>query len=62
MTSDINHPRTLPLQWRGEADRLTELFKADSPAYGQVSARVLTLRQCAGELENRLRWSGMLDP
>ena len=69
--ADINHPRLLVGQWRLQADRLAEIVAArgsfidgkpaDIPT-GVLAGRRYALEDCARELENRLRWSGMLDP
>lgn len=69
---DINHPRMLLLQWRAHAERLGELLAdcgrftdydnpADQPT-AVLRARMLAIEECAAQLEERLRWSGMLDP
>lgn len=52
----------LPFRWRQEADRLDELTEDGNLSHDPIRARIMALRQCSVELENRLRWSGMLDP
>lgn len=65
--TDINHPRACLRLWRGEADYLDRRLLGEVPldvpeeARAGVEAVVATLRRCAGQLEHRLRWSGMLD-
>ena len=59
---DINHPRACLTMWRAEADRLHEIAEAASEEVSRVFImRMNTLAECAQQLENRLRWSGMLE-
>ena len=61
---DINHPRMLIGHWRNEAQYLREAIPGDARPEDVkvIRGQAALLDKCATELENRLLWSGMLDP
>ena len=62
---DVNHPRALLVQWRGQKQRAEELMD-QAAELGQAGAHMMwaavagQLDQCAEQLRHRLEWSGML--